>query len=64
MRSLIGLGYETEEKTIIDSHDSRYIEINKKPHKNSNELTSTSDLETSDLEIKIYENLEDLQRNL
>lgn len=64
MRSLIELGYETEEKTIIDSPDSRYIEINKKPHKNSNELTSASDLETFDLEIKIYENLEDLQRNL
>lgn len=64
MRSLIGLGYETEEKTIIDSHDSRYIEINKKPHKNGNELTSTSDLETFDLEIKIYDDLEDLHRNL
>lgn len=64
MRSLIELGYETAEKVIVDSDSSRYIEIRKRPHENDNKSTSETSTSSFDLEIKIYKNLEDLQRNL
>lgn len=56
--NLIRAGYEAEEKTTIDSQNSRYVLIEKKPdHIENNESTC-------DLEIKIYDDLEDLHRNL
>ena len=56
MQSLIRAGYETSEAITIDSNSSRYVLLEKKPHDNNNE--------TFDLEIKIYDDLEDLYKNL
>ena len=57
MYNLIRAGYEAEEKTTIDSQNSRYVLIEKKPDDRNDESTC-------DLEIKIYDDLEDLHRNL
>lgn len=57
MKALIRAGYETSEAITIDSNSSRYVLIEKKPHDNNDESTFN-------LEIKIYDDLEDLHRNL
>ena len=57
MYNLIRAGYEADEKTTIDSQNSRYVLIEKKPDDRNDESTC-------DLEIKIYDDLEDLHRNL
>lgn len=54
MKSIIRAGYEASEAITIDSNSSRYVLIEKKPHDNT----------SFDLEIKIYDDLEDLYRNL
>lgn len=56
--NLIRAGYEAEEKTTIDSQNSRYVLIEKKPDDIENNES------TFDLKITIYDDLEDLHRNL
>lgn len=55
--NLIRAGYEAEEKTTINSQNSRYVLIEKKQD-------DINDDSTFDLKITIYDDLEDLHRNL
>lgn len=65
MYNLIRAGYEAEEKTTIDSQNSRYVLIEKKQdHIENNNLIENNELENNDLKITIYDDLEDLHRNL
>lgn len=61
MYSLIRAGYEADEKTTINSQNSRYVLIEKKPD-HINELENNES--TFDLKITIYDDLKDLHRNL
>ena len=61
--NLIRAGYEAEEKTTIDSNSSRYVLIEKKPDDINDDLIENNE-STFDLKITIYDDLEDLHRNL
>lgn len=61
--NLIRAGYEAEEKTTIDSQNSRYVLIEKKQDDINDNLIENNE-STFDLKITIYDDLEDLHRNL